>query len=45
MNPTMSFVNTKNYTGWPSEDDMYAFPPSWATISNGVILSQLEPAS
>ncbi|MCR1980682.1 ABC transporter substrate-binding protein [Cellulosimicrobium cellulans] len=45
VNPTMSFVNTKNYTGWPSEDDMYAFPPSWATISNGVILSQLEPAS
>ncbi|MFF3063855.1 ABC transporter substrate-binding protein [Oerskovia sp. NPDC057915] len=45
VNPTMSFVNTKDYTGWPVEGDMYAFPPSWATISNGVILSSLEPTS
>lgn len=45
VNPTMSFVNTKDYTGWPAEGDMYAFPPSWATISNGVILSQLESNS
>ncbi|MDF2846800.1 MAG: peptide transporter substrate-binding protein [Oerskovia sp.] len=45
VNPTMSFVNTKDYTGWPVEGDMYAFPPSWATISNGVILSQLESNS
>lgn len=45
VNPTMSFVNTKDYTGWPTEGDMYAFPPSWATISNGVILSQLESNS
>ena len=31
--------------GWPTEDDLYAFPPSWSTVSLGVVLSKLELAS
>ncbi|MFJ4224563.1 ABC transporter substrate-binding protein [Microbacterium sp. NPDC089695] len=44
INATQTFYNTKDYTGWPTEDDMYAFPPSWGAIAAGYILTHLQPA-
>ena len=44
VNATQTFVDTKDFTGWPTEDNLYAFPPSWDTVSLGIVLSKLEPA-
>ncbi|WP_246857776.1 ABC transporter substrate-binding protein [Oerskovia sp. KBS0722] len=43
VNATQTFVDTKDFTGWPTDEDLYAFPPSWSTVSLGVVLSKLEP--
>ncbi|MCA1305519.1 ABC transporter substrate-binding protein [Microbacterium esteraromaticum] len=43
INATQTFYNSKDFTGWPTEDDLYAFPPSWGSIATGYILQQLEP--
>ncbi|MFS0893202.1 ABC transporter substrate-binding protein [Microbacterium sp. 179-I 3D3 NHS] len=44
INATQTFYNTKDFTGWPTEDDMYAFPPSWGAIAAGYVLTHLQPA-
>ena len=44
INATQTFFNDADYTGWPTEDDLYAFPPSWGSVSAGYILGSLEPA-
>jgi peptide/nickel transport system substrate-binding protein len=43
INATQTFYNTKDYTGWPTEEDLYAFPPSWGAIAAGYVLTQLQP--
>lgn len=45
VNATQTFYNAKDYTGWPTEEDLYAFPPSWGSIAAGYILQHLKPAS
>lgn len=45
VNATQTFMNTKDYTGWPTEDNMYAFPPSWASVGAGIVLADLKPAN
>ncbi|MGF3056641.1 ABC transporter substrate-binding protein [Microbacterium sp. YY-01] len=45
INATQTFYNAKDFTGWPTEDDLYAFPPSWGSGSAGYILTQLKPAN
>ncbi|WP_067247411.1 ABC transporter substrate-binding protein [Microbacterium resistens] len=44
INATQTFYNTKDYTGWPTEEELYAFPPSWGAIAAGYILQHLQPA-
>ncbi|HWV48984.1 MAG TPA: ABC transporter substrate-binding protein [Microbacterium sp.] len=44
INATQTFYNAKDFTGWPTEEDLYAFPPSWGSVSAGFILPQLQPA-
>lgn len=44
INATQTFYNTKDFTGWPTEEDLYAFPPSWGAIAAGYVLTQLQPA-
>ncbi|WP_350352732.1 ABC transporter substrate-binding protein [Microbacterium sp. A8/3-1] len=44
INATQTFYNTKDFTGWPTEEEMYAFPPSWGAIAAGYVLTQLQPA-
>ncbi|MGW8484351.1 ABC transporter substrate-binding protein [Microbacterium sp. NPDC055903] len=43
INATQTFYNAKDFTGWPTEDDLYAFPPSWGSVAAGYILQHLEP--
>lgn len=45
INATQTFVNDTDFTGWPTEDDLFAFPTSWGSGSAGLILSKLQPAS
>ncbi len=42
--PTMTFYNAVDFTGWPTEGDLYMFPPPWEPISAGVILGNIEAA-
>jgi peptide/nickel transport system substrate-binding protein len=44
INATQTFFNDTDYTGWPTEDDLYAFPPSWGSVSAGYVLGNLKPA-
>ncbi|MFI2293497.1 ABC transporter substrate-binding protein [Isoptericola sp. NPDC019571] len=44
VNGTQTFFNTTKFAGWPTEDDMYMFPPSWQGPSSGVILGKLGGA-
>lgn len=43
INATQTFVNDKDFAGWPTEEDLYAFPPSWGSGSAGYILSKVTP--
>lgn len=40
---TTSEFNAEKFTGWPTEDDMYAFPAVWASPDNAEIFKALEP--
>lgn len=42
VTPTLTEFNTTNVTGWPTEDDTYAFPASWKNWDNGIVLRHLE---
>lgn len=41
INATQTFTNQTDYTGWPVEGDLYAFPPSWGQGASGVVLHNL----
>jgi peptide/nickel transport system substrate-binding protein len=41
INATQTFYDQESFDGWPTEGDLYAFPPSWGSVSSGVILSNL----
>lgn len=42
---TTSEWNTERFTGWPTEDDMYAFPAVWSAFDAAEIFKHLEPAA
>lgn len=39
---TQTFYNQTDFTGWPTEDDLYAFPASWDGVSAAYILSKVQ---
>lgn len=39
---SQSFFNVTNFDGWPTEEDMYAFPASWDGVSSAYIMSKLS---
>jgi peptide/nickel transport system substrate-binding protein len=43
--PTVTYYSTRNATGWPTEDDLYAFPASWSIWNLGVVTARLQPAA
>ena len=40
---TTSVWNTAKFTGWPSDEDLYAFPAVWSAWDAAEIFKQLEP--
>jgi peptide/nickel transport system substrate-binding protein len=43
LNASQSFFNTADFTGWPSEDDLYAAPLPYLSTASAVILTHLRP--
>lgn len=43
LNASQSFFNTKDFTGWPTEDDLYASPLPYLSTASAVILTHLRP--
>lgn len=43
LNASQSFFNTSDFTGWPTEDDMYAAPLPYLSTASAVILTHLRP--
>ncbi|HLS00583.1 MAG TPA: ABC transporter substrate-binding protein, partial [Beutenbergiaceae bacterium] len=41
--PVQVFVNTTDFDGWPSQDNMYAYPSPVGGLSTGLILRAIEP--
>ncbi|KOX13905.1 peptide ABC transporter substrate-binding protein [Saccharothrix sp. NRRL B-16348] len=41
---TTSEYNAKKFTGWPTKDDLYAFPALWARPEASEIIMKLRPA-
>ncbi|ALO67190.1 ABC transporter substrate-binding protein [Arthrobacter alpinus] len=44
VNSTLTEFNTDRATGWPTNDDKYAFAASWKSWDNGIVLKSLTPA-
>lgn len=42
INATQTFYNSKDVAGWPTEDDLYAFPPAWGSVAAGFVLQHLS---
>jgi peptide/nickel transport system substrate-binding protein len=40
---TTSIWNVAEFSGWPSEDDLYAFPAVWSAFDAAEIFKRLEP--
>ncbi len=41
LNATQTFYDQESFDGWPTQDDLYAFPPAWGSVSSGLILGNL----
>ncbi|PGH46867.1 ABC transporter substrate-binding protein [Streptomyces sp. Ru87] len=41
---TTSEYNAEQFTGWPTEDDLYAFPAIWSRPDHAQIFMSLKPA-
>lgn len=42
INATQTFFNTVDYSNWPTEDNMFAFPSTWGSVSSGVVLGNVQ---
>lgn len=40
---TTSEFHASKFTGWPTEDDLYAFPAIWASPDNAQVFKRLQP--
>jgi len=40
---TTSEYHSSKFTGWPTMDDLYAFPAIWASPDNSIIFKSLKP--
>ncbi len=45
LNASQAFYNTKDFTGWPTETDLYADPLPYLSVAPALILLNLKPAS
>lgn len=44
VNSTLTEFNLDNATGWPTNDNKYAFAASWKSWDNGIVIKELKPA-
>ncbi|MEU2202214.1 ABC transporter substrate-binding protein [Isoptericola sp. NPDC019482] len=44
INSTLTEFNNTRVTGWPDNDDKYAFAASWKAWDNGIVLKTIQPA-
>ncbi|GAA1487076.1 ABC transporter substrate-binding protein [Brachybacterium fresconis] len=40
---SLTEYNTSRATGWPTEEDMYAYPMSWSAPDNAIVLKTVTP--
>ncbi|GAA1488624.1 ABC transporter substrate-binding protein [Brachybacterium sacelli] len=40
---SLTEYNTSRATGWPTEEDMYAYPMSWSAPDNSIVLKTVTP--
>ncbi|KQQ68726.1 ABC transporter substrate-binding protein [Microbacterium sp. Leaf320] len=45
INATQTFYNSRDFTGWVTEDDLYSFPAPWEKVASGYVLTHLKPAN
>lgn len=45
VNSMLTEFNTSRATGWPTNDNKYAIPATWKSWDNGVVLTNLKPAT
>lgn len=43
LNASQAFFNVKKFTGWPTEDDLYANPLPYLSTASAVVLTHLKP--
>ena len=44
LNASQAFFNVRDFTGWPTPDDLYANPLPYRAVASAVVLANLEPA-
>ncbi|GAA1184615.1 ABC transporter substrate-binding protein [Nesterenkonia xinjiangensis] len=44
INSTLTQFNNTRATGWPSNEDPYAFAAAWKAWDNGIVLQTIEPS-
>ncbi|MGO2520466.1 MAG: ABC transporter substrate-binding protein [Microbacterium sp.] len=45
LNASQAFYNVKDFSGWPSESDMYAAPLPYLSTASAIVLANLKPVS
>lgn len=45
LNASQAFYNTKDFTGWPTNDNLYADPLPYLSVAPAIVLLNLKPAS
>ncbi|WP_333812503.1 ABC transporter substrate-binding protein [Timonella senegalensis] len=41
LSASQTFYNQVDFDGWPTQDNLYSFPPAWDGMSSGVVLANL----
>lgn len=44
LNASQAFFNVDRFTGWPTDDDLYANPLPYLSAASAVVLTHLKPA-
>ena len=43
LNASQAFFNVRNFTGWPTADDLYANPLPYRAVASAIVLTHLLP--
>jgi peptide/nickel transport system substrate-binding protein len=45
LNASQAFFNTRSFTGWPTDDNLYADPLPYLSVAPAIILLKLKPVA